>query len=135
LQVNLLFSLEFAERLKRMVLSLAAQADRATQIVMGKSMTGHNPLELHIGSKTLRSVAIFFQTELFAMVRSLLQQLPPELLQDVMSKGVLLTGGLAHIHGLEEALTNEFGMPVALLEEAEVLALMGASEMMRAGMV
>lgn len=135
LQDNLLISLEFAERLKHMVLSLANQADRATQKVMGKSITGRNPLELHVGSATLRPAAVFFQTELFAMMRSLLQQLPPELLQDVMGKGVLLTGGLAHIHGLEEALTNEFGMPVALLEESELLALMGASEMMRAGMV
>lgn len=133
LRENLLVSLEVAERLKQRVFSLAREAHRGTQKVMGKSVTGHNPLELQIATTTLQPVAAFFQTELFALIQSLLQQLPPELVQDVMAKGVLLTGGLAQLHGLEEAVSNKFGMPVALLEEAELLALMGASEMVRAG--
>ena len=42
---------------------------------------------------------------------------PPELYGDIMERGIVLTGGGALLHGLDERLMKETGMPVTVADE------------------
>ncbi|SCK34799.1 rod shape-determining protein [Streptomyces sp. WMMB 322] len=50
-------------------------------------------------------------------VRAAFDACPPELYGDIMERGIVLTGGGALLHGLDERLAKETGMPVFVAEE------------------
>ena len=45
-----------------------------------------------------------------------LDKTPPELAADIMSNGIVVTGGGALLHGLRERLTAETGMPIVIAD-------------------
>jgi len=49
-------------------------------------------------------------------VRTAFDACPPELYGDIMERGIVLTGGGALLHGLDERLSAETGMPVVVAE-------------------
>src|SRR5699024_6400574 len=49
--------------------------------------------------------------------RTVLEQTSPELSADIIDRGVMLTGGGALIHGIDELLAEELKVPVFLAEE------------------
>lgn len=50
-------------------------------------------------------------------VRAAFDACPPELYGDIMERGIVLTGGGALLHGLDDRLSGETGMPVVVAEE------------------
>lgn len=130
---NFLVSLESAQALKEQVWHFAPPVKSPSLTIVGKHALSHHPLELTIKATHLQSVINLFRVELLQLLQELLALLPPELIQDVTRKGVLLSGGLAQLSGLEALLVEELAMPVALLEDPELLALMGTVEMLRSG--
>ena len=50
--------------------------------------------------------------------RTVLEQTPPELSADIMTRGIVLTGGGALLYGLDHLISNELGIPVYVAENA-----------------
>ena len=50
-------------------------------------------------------------------VKNTLDRTPPELAADIMDKGIVLTGGGAHLQGLDERLKHETGMPIHVADQ------------------
>ena len=78
------------------------------------------------------------QQELFPVIRSCVNEIvdalkgvlevtPPELVGDIHSNGILLTGGGAQIKGLPELLRQEIGIEARLAEEPENCVAIGAA--------
>ena len=126
---NLAISWESAEKIKKEVFSLNA-ANKSMNVI-GKTINGANPLELKIKSSDLTTMAEHFQAELLSLSQTMLAKVPPELLTDVLQKGLLLSGGLAQIDGLEDFLSQQLALPVALLDSPELLAILGAVAMFK----
>src|SRR5205085_5275278 len=49
-------------------------------------------------------------------VKVTLDKTPPELAADIMSNGIVVTGGGAMLHGLRERLSTETGMPIVIAD-------------------
>lgn len=50
--------------------------------------------------------------------RTVLEQTPPELSADIVTRGVVLTGGGVLLHGMDQLLMNELNIPVYVAENA-----------------
>ena len=50
-------------------------------------------------------------------VKSVLEHTPPELSSDIIERGVMLTGGVALLRGLDKLLTTETGIPIHVAED------------------
>ncbi|EUJ32484.1 rod shape-determining protein MreB [Listeria cornellensis FSL F6-0969] len=48
--------------------------------------------------------------------KQVLEQTPPELSADIIDRGIIMTGGGALLHGLDELLAEELKVPVLLAE-------------------
>ncbi|MFE6849061.1 rod shape-determining protein [Streptomyces sp. NPDC057686] len=59
-------------------------------------------------------------------VKNILYTCPPELSGDIIDRGIVLTGGGALLHGLNERLRHETGMPVHIADEPLTAAALGA---------
>jgi rod shape-determining protein MreB len=61
-------------------------------------------------------------------VRETLDRCPPELAGDIMSSGVVMTGGGALLQGLDERLKLEIGTPVHIADDPLTCVVRGAGE-------
>ncbi len=126
---NFIISIDSAETIQKQVFSLVPA--QKNLLVTGKTMNGLNPLELKIKSDDLEPIVDLFKLEYQSLVDALFTKIPPDLTKDALQKGLLLSGGFAQLAGLEEFLSNQLSLPVALLDEPSLLASMGASAMLK----
>lgn len=56
--------------------------------------------------------------EIVRACRVVLEQTPPELSSDIVTRGIVITGGGALLDGLDQMLMNELGVPVYVAENA-----------------
>ena len=59
------------------------------------------------------------------LVQAVLRETPPELSADIMEHGIVLTGGGAKLHGMDQLFSQELGVPVALSPEPEMAVALG----------
>lgn len=121
---SLLISQEQISELKQLLLRFG-NAPEVNRLVVGQDSLSHAPKELEISSHTLRPLTTEVAQHLSQLVKTVLTTVPPELTTDVLDKGMLLAGGLAQLSGLEQYLTQELGIPVALVEEPDLAVIRG----------
>lgn len=62
---------------------------------------------------------------LIAEIKNVMRQTPPELLSDIMERGIVLTGGASQLQGLAERLSKELTVPVQVAEDPENSVIKG----------
>lgn len=62
-------------------------------------------------------------------IRQVLEMTPPELCEDIMRGGIILTGGSAQLPGLDALIVDELGIPVSVGRVAEESTILGAGAM------
>lgn len=60
-------------------------------------------------------------------VLSALEHTPPELYADIVQNGIYLTGGGAHLRGLEKRLTDKIGIPFKVVEDPSHVVAKGTA--------
>ena len=65
-------------------------------------------------------------TQIVDAIKSTLDKTPPELAADIMDRGIVLAGGGALLHGLDERLRYETQMPVHLAESPLTCVAVGS---------
>ena len=65
-------------------------------------------------------------TQIIDAIKSTLDKTPPELAADIMDRGIVLAGGGALLHGLDERLRHETQMPVHLAESPLTCVAVGS---------
>ena len=60
-------------------------------------------------------------------MRNTLEAIPPELTGDIVDKGTMLTGGGGLLHGLDQVLRTNTGLPVLVSETALQDVALGAA--------
>lgn len=64
-------------------------------------------------------------------VRRVLEKTPPELVADIIDRGIAMTGGLALLRGLDRLLTKELGVPTYLVDNPKTAIAEGAARGIR----
>lgn len=99
-----------AERVKITVGSLLSHTPPLTMKVFGRDVSTGMPRAMEISNETVRPA---FQEPLCAIVGAIytaLENISPEVAQDILANGVHLAGGGALIRGLAEKLTEKTGI-------------------------
>lgn len=68
--------------------------------------------------------------ELVQMVRHVLEKTPPELISDIIDRGVALCGGGAMLRGIDKFLTKSLGIPAYLVDNPLQCTAIGAMKAM-----
>jgi rod shape-determining protein MreB len=123
-EVGIAVSAEEAERILHKVATVHTESKRQL-LVTGKDAKQGNPMELQITSSALYDTVAAQLEEYQAVLQRLLSKIRPELTIDVIDKGLLLSGGLSQLHGLDRHLLQTLGMPVSVVEEPEQSVITG----------
>ncbi|EUJ43408.1 rod shape-determining protein [Paenilisteria rocourtiae] len=115
-QYNLLIGERTSEELKINVATASSGARHESMDIRGRDLVSGLPKTITVTSEEIElalreSVHVIVQA-----AKQVLEQTPPELSADIIDRGVILTGGGALLHGLDELLAEELKVPVLLAE-------------------
>jgi rod shape-determining protein MreB len=87
------------------------------------------PKSIRISENEVREAIILEVQKIVKLISQVLDETPPELMDDVLKRGVLLTGGGAGIGGLEKLVEKETKLNTRLMEESELSVIKGIGEL------
>lgn len=94
--------------------------------IRGRDLPSGLPKVVHISSEEIREAVGDVVASILQTVISALSETPPELAQDVLSRGIALTGGSGMLRGLDNRIAEECDVPVFLTERPLESVVLGA---------
>jgi rod shape-determining protein MreB and related proteins len=86
-------------------------------VVRGPNLMTALPIEIPISYQEIAYCLDKSLTKVEAAILQVLEQTPPELYADIVTKGVYLTGGGALLRGLDKRLTDKINIPFKVSED------------------
>jgi len=116
-----------AEEIKHALASVASGRDRIEMIARGRDLVTGLPREIVMTDQDVRNAIGHSIEELVEAIKEVLESTPPEIIGDIMQRGIYLVGGGAHIRGLGEFLTGALGIPVVVDKEPLTAVVRGTA--------
>lgn len=85
--------------------------------IRGRDMVSGLPRTITIESKEIEEALRESVSMIVQAAKSVLERTPPELSADIIDRGIILTGGGALMHGIDELLASELKVPVFVADE------------------
>jgi|SRR5215472_12122047 len=105
-----------AELIKISIGSAFAAADESQAEIRGRDLVSGLPKTVLISADEIRQAIDEPLNVIVDAVKTTLDKCPPELAGDVMDRGIALAGGGALLHGMDDRLREETGLPVHLAD-------------------
>lgn len=93
--------------------------------VTGKDKVTGRPTQVSITQSMIQDVLELVFQQWLQVLEKVFQQIPPALTTDILDKGLLLSGGLAQLQGLELRLAESLNVPVATVEQPDKVVIEG----------
>jgi len=129
LKYSLLLGLPTAETIKISVGSAGLTKEKFT-VVRGRDLETGLPKSIKLSSDEIREALGPVLTEIISDIKVTLEESPPELLADVMGKGIIVTGGGSQILGIDKAIGEVTKMPVVLAEDPMSSVVRGCGKLL-----
>lgn len=126
-EFKLLIGEKSAEELKISLASVAVGLERIEQHVRGRDLVSGLPREIILTDHDVRNAIGHSIEELIESAKGVLEDTPPEIVSDIMRRGIYLVGGGALIRGLPEHLEESLGVPVIVDTEPLTAVVRGTS--------
>lgn len=123
-QYKLRISQAEAQRIKQQVGCLA---ETTPMTVFGQDILSKKPTEMTIETTAVGEIGRQFATSWQQIWQKMLSQVSPALSGEVLSKGIILAGGLSQFPGLEEFLLNQLQVPVFRADQPDLTAINGVA--------
>jgi len=91
--------------------------ESAEASIKGRDLVSGLPREVIITESDIREALRSSVNRLTEAVKEVLESTPPEILSDIMNRGIILVGGGALINGLSELLHKETKIPIHIASE------------------
>jgi rod shape-determining protein MreB len=123
---NLLVGEGIAEQVKKTIGSAYPLPTEKTMEVRGRNLVTGLPESVEISSVEIREALSTSVQVIVDTVRDALDEIPPEIVADLMDVGICLAGGGALLQGLAERLSDELNLRVWVAEDPLTCVVRGA---------
>jgi rod shape-determining protein MreB len=127
---NLLIGERTAEEIKIEAGSAFPLDEEGTIVLRGRDLATGLPKSVEISTVELRDALSNSINAIIDAVRSTIELTPPELVADLMYRGIALAGGGALLNGLDRRLAQETRFPVYVAEGPLTCVVRGAGEVL-----
>ncbi|MCI3921381.1 rod shape-determining protein [Paenibacillus sp. TRM 82003] len=115
---KLLIGERTSEDIKVKIASVDPTGSRNEEMdIRGRDMVSGLPLTITIHSREVRDALWESVSSIVVSAKTVLERTPPELSADIIDRGVILTGGGALLHGLDQLMMDELKVPVLIAED------------------
>lgn len=130
LKYSLLVGQPTAEEVKIQLGSAYPQKEEKQMVIRGRDLETGLPKSLKISSSEIREALAPTVTQIVTNVADLLEETPPELISDLIGRGIVLCGGGAMLSGLDKRLAEETKMPVWLADDPITAVVRGCGRVL-----
>jgi rod shape-determining protein MreB len=123
---NLLIGELMAEQIKMAVGSAYPLQIEKTMTIRGRNLVTGLPESLEISSVEVREALSNSVRVIIDTIKDALDEVPPEIVSDLLETGVCLAGGGALVQGLAERLSDELHLRVWIAEDPMTCVARGA---------
>ena len=120
-----------AKKIKHTVGCAQKRSEELEMFCVGKNHITGMPETFEISSNEIYEALKDIIEEIFKGIVSVLEQVPPELYSDICSEGILITGGLARLPGIDRELSKRLTIKVRRAADPEHCAAKGAGYMLK----
>ncbi|KKU78380.1 MAG: Rod shape-determining protein MreB [Parcubacteria group bacterium GW2011_GWA2_47_7] len=106
-----------AENVKIAIGSAAKPKESREAAIRGRDLLTGLPREVIVTDSDIREALAPSIQVLVESTKEVLETTPPEILSDVMNRGIVLVGGGALIHGIDEVLAQAIKIPVTVSDD------------------
>jgi rod shape-determining protein MreB len=116
-----------AEDVKIAIGSVKDSGENREAAIKGRNLVTGLPQEIIVKEKHIREAIKGSVDALVDAVRETLERTPPELIADLIGKGIVLTGGGSLLGGLAEHMSEQTGVPVKVADDPLTAVVRGTS--------
>jgi len=92
----------------------------------GRDLVSGLPKEIRVSDADIRQALMPSLKSIVNAVKSVVEEIPPELTADIMKRGIVFAGGGSLLRGLDKLVTESTAMPVEIAEDALTCVARGA---------
>ena len=125
-EYKLLIGERTAEMIKISIGSAYPLKEKKEIPMRGRNLVTGLPEEVLISDKEVRRAMEKSVRRILSEIKTAIEETPPELLADVMTKGIYLAGGGSLLRGLDVLIQKETRMPTRIIEDPMTAVVRGA---------
>ncbi|MDP3955599.1 MAG: rod shape-determining protein [bacterium] len=107
-----------------------ANGEEKHMVVRGRDLETGLPKSLKINSTEIREALAPTVGQIVSVITDLLEEVPPELASDLVSRGIVLSGGGSQLAGLDKLIAEETKMPVWLADDPITAVIRGCGKVL-----
>jgi rod shape-determining protein MreB len=120
-----------AERVKIKIGAAVPQSEEASIEIQGQDQVSGLPRPASLTTGEVVEAIEEPLRDIVETARRVLEKTPPELVSDIIDRGVALTGGGALLRGIDKLLTKELGIPAYLVDNPTTVVAEGAAQALK----
>ncbi len=125
-QYKLLIGERTAEALKIGIGSAYPLKEKREMALRGRNLVTGLPEEIMVSDDDIRKAMEKSVRQIVNQIKETVEETPPELLADIMTNGLYLSGGGALLRGLDTLITKETKIPTRVVEDPLTAVVRGA---------
>ncbi len=104
--------------------AMPVSKDERMEVTGRDSITGL-PRQVEITSQDVYEAIREPLGKIISMLKTVMEEVPPELSSDIIDKGIVMTGGTALLRGFDRLITQETGVPAFVAEDPQRCVIKG----------
>ena len=117
-----------AEMIKMRIGAAVKDEDDLSMEVQGQDLISGLPRTITVRTEDIVDALQDSLQSIVKMVKKVLEKTPPELVSDIMDRGVALCGGGTNLRGIDRYLTRYLGVPAYLVDNPTTCTALGAAK-------
>ncbi len=122
---GVVISLADSEELKNNIASIYSSMTEDVCTVKGRNLNTGLPENVKITTKDVQAAISDSVNQIMRTIKDVLEMTPPELSSDIISNGIILSGGSSVIRNLDRYISSELGIPVSVAETPQDCTIRG----------
>lgn len=127
-EYGLIIGNPMAEKCKNSIGCVIKPEQEVAFRVKGRDAMGGLPRYVDVTASEIMEVIMGTAMEIVCAVKDVLESAPPELVGDIHSDGIILTGSLSKIKGFAQLISNHTGLTVKVASNPEDCVIKGCSK-------
>lgn len=119
-----------AEQIKIKIGTALPVEEPKTMDVRGRDVASGMPRQIQVDENEIEAALHDTLEQIIQAAINVLETLPPELASDIIDRGVMLTGGGALLHGIDQLFSTRLKVPVVVSQDPLDNVAKGAGEML-----
>lgn len=109
---------------------MSGKDDNQAAVIRGRDLASGLPKSIRVSAAEIREALTPIVDQIVGIIQEVLEETPPELLTDIVERGIFLAGGGALIKGLDKKIAEETKLPVYIAEDPLTTVVRGCGEVL-----